>query len=184
MAFCGSSRPGAQKLGIPVKMCRTWKDTGEPPRRTADAIVVLGCRLHPDGSPSGALSRRLAVAAAAFESGQAPVVIASGGRAWGPQTEAVGMRQALIRQGVPEAQIWLEACSLTTLENAWYTRQLADRRNVQSVVVVTCDFHMPRALAAFESVGLSSVGAAAATPGGVSWTRALRERLSALLDGV
>ncbi len=154
------------------------------PGREADAIVVLGCRLEGDGTPGAALDRRLEVASAAYRAGLAPLVVASGGRRWGSEVEAVAMRRGLVARGLPKKDVWLESCSLTTRDNAWHTQRLAVQTDIRNVVLVTCDFHMPRALANFRAVGFHCWPRPATTPGGTRLLRAVRERLSTLLDGL
>ena len=150
----------------------------------ADAIVVLGCRIDDCGEPSPALSRRLTMALQAYRQGRADRVVVSGGRQWGTHVEAVVMQKTLVSWGLPQDRIWLEACSLTTGENAWYTARLAAENGVRRVVLVTCDFHLPRARACFEASGLECTAAPVATPGGIRRSRAFRERLSRILDAI
>ncbi len=118
----------------------------------AAAIVVLGCRVMPDGHLSRSLARRVAVALAAYHDKRAPRLIVSGGRSWHGVSEAEAMARALEAGGVVPERITLELCSLSTRENAAFTRALlpADAR----VLVATSSSHMQRALANFEAVGL------------------------------
>lgn len=54
-----------------------------PPRAvrpTWDAIVVLGCRVGRDGSPSLAMRRRVGHAVTLFNEGRAPRMVMTGGR--------------------------------------------------------------------------------------------------------
>ncbi len=132
----------------------------------ADAIVVLGCRVHPSGRLTPTAAGRAAAAAAAFRAGLAPLVITSGGRRWGAQIEALALRTALVERGVPEASILTELWSFTTVENAVFTSALLRRRGARSALVVTCSWHIPRALEAFRAAGIESTGCPrAAVPG-------------------
>jgi uncharacterized SAM-binding protein YcdF (DUF218 family) len=69
------------------------------------------------------------------------------------------MAEALVALGVDSTRIELELCSLTTRENAYYCHRLMQDsasagRAPQSVVLVTCDWHLPRALGHFRRAGL------------------------------
>ena len=55
--------------------------------------------------------------------------------------------------------VWLEEESRNTWENALYTARLLDQEGVRRVVLVTHGYHMPRAMACFEAVGLSPLAA-------------------------
>lgn len=143
--------------------------------RPLDAIVVLGCRVA-DGPLRGAAARRAARAAQAWKEGVAPWILASGGRRWNGLSEADGLAKALVEQGVDPSSVSRELCSLSTLENAWYSARVLNARSARKIGLVTCDWHMPRAAHCFRSVSLDIVPLPAETPGR-SWRllRHLRE---------
>ena len=132
----------------------------EPP----DAIVVLGCR--PGGSQRGraALSRRAERAARAFHEHHSAVIIASGGRRWRGAAEADLLADALVDSGVPRTAVVRELCSLSTIENAWYSAELLRTGGYLRPAIVTCDWHLPRALMCFSSVGVVAIGLPAISP--------------------
>ena len=155
--------------------------------RGSRAIVVLGCRavFHEDRL-LGPLGRRVTVAATlAQRDGAGTLVVASGGRAWGPWVEADAMARALGRLGVPAVDIVRERCSLDTRDNARYSAALLARRGVARVLLVTCASHMPRALWLFVRQGLtvqaSCVPESGTTRAKRAW-RAVRERASFAVD--
>jgi uncharacterized SAM-binding protein YcdF (DUF218 family) len=156
----------------------------------SERIVVLGCGVTESGEPSPALQRRVASAANAWSAGLAPVVIASGGRRWWGHAEALVMREALLALGVDPAAIQVELCSLTTRENAFYCQRLMRREGglmegKLPVVLVSCDWHLPRALANFERAGFHCRPYPAPAPRGGLWrVRWARETLRGALDRV
>jgi uncharacterized SAM-binding protein YcdF (DUF218 family) len=151
----------------------------------ATAIVALGCKVEPDGSPSPPFSRRIAWAAAAFEAGLGHVVIASGGRRWSGHAEASTAARRLVELGVPGDRVYPELSSMTTVENALFSVELADALGFKSLVVVTCTFHLTRALSCFRAVGacVSGLGAPTApSPLGRRLERLVHERCARTLD--
>jgi uncharacterized SAM-binding protein YcdF (DUF218 family) len=130
----------------------------------ADAIVVLGCRVRPSGEPTETAQRRVLRAAQAYAEGVAPRVVASGGRRWGEHAEALVLRRALLAAGVPEQALSVELCSMTTSENAFFTARLLTRAGLRRVAIVSCAWHVPRALANFETAGLAAVALPALPP--------------------
>jgi uncharacterized SAM-binding protein YcdF (DUF218 family) len=128
----------------------------EPATGAADAIVVLGCKVAPSGQLTPPAARRAAAAASAFHAGVAPYVIASGGRRWGSHAEARAFGRALARAGVPESAIVEELCSLSTYENAIFSAAMLRRLGARRAAVVTCPWHMARALDSFRAAGVDA----------------------------
>lgn len=118
-----------------------------------DAIVVLGAPLHPSGRLSSILEERVAAAAALYQAGGAPHVIASGGTTHGaPRAEADALAEGLRAAGVPD--VLVESRSRTTLENARFTAELLAPLGARSVWIVTQPFHGRRAAHLFRRCGL------------------------------
>lgn len=137
--------------------------------------------------------RRTAWAAAAFRCGLAEAVIPSGGRAWpvasGPSSghavEAEVMRRCLVAQGVPDAQIFPERLSLTTVENALFTARQLRHLGARRALIATCEWHMPRALSCFRAAGVEALPVIAPAPPAPLLERVhrrVRERVSRALD--
>lgn len=138
------------------------------PMPRLDAIVVLGCRILPSGRPGPAAARRASAATSAYRSGLAPWIIASGGRRWDGHIEARVLRREICAAGVPESAVIEELCSLSTHENAIFSAALLRRRvPAPRAAIVTCPFHMPRALANFRAAGVDAIAFPAA-PGSPS----------------
>jgi uncharacterized SAM-binding protein YcdF (DUF218 family) len=125
----------------------------------AQAIVVLGGDVRAgDGADIpdrlGPLSlERVVFGAQAHRRLQLPVVVSGGTVAGAHASEAALMKAALEEDfAVPVA--WSEDGSRTTWENALYTARLLLPEKLTTVVIVTHPWHLPRALWAFERVGL------------------------------
>lgn len=56
-------------------------------------------------------------------------------------------------------EVWLEERSRTTAENALYSQQLLQQKGIDTVLLVTHAYHMPRAVAIFEQSGLRVIPA-------------------------
>lgn len=120
----------------------------------ADAIIVLGGLVRPDGSLSNALKRRVAKGAQAFHQGLAPFIVCSGGKSWNGHIEAIRMRDYFLELNVDPNRIITELYSYSTAENAWYCAKLFRDRAWQSAVLVSCSWHLPRASSNFKACGL------------------------------
>ncbi|HXN30415.1 MAG TPA: YdcF family protein [Polyangiaceae bacterium] len=135
--------------------------------RMFDAIVVLGCPVRLDASgrlcQRSALARRLDAAALAYaqRGGERTIVVASGGHHWGGLVEADVMARELARRNVPARAIVRERCSLTTRDNARFAAETLTRRGINAAAVVSCEWHLPRALALFRRAGVRADGVVA-----------------------
>jgi uncharacterized SAM-binding protein YcdF (DUF218 family) len=133
------------------------------------------------------------VLAAADHWGRSPeaerptILIASGGRSWGGHLEADAMARALAALGVPEERIVRERLSYTTRENARYVAAECARRGIDRVAIVSCVWHLPRAVRLFEAQGLEVIAQVPAKDVPRSWTGSLwlraRERMLLALAG-
>ncbi len=133
----------------------------------AGAIVVLGGatrineppRIIPDLSERG---DRLLYGVKLYKDGAAPYILLTGGRIdWygGDSSEAEDMATLMEIMGVPREALLLESRSLTTYENAVYTKEILDRRNIKKIILVTSAAHMPRSLAIFKKQGINAIPA-------------------------
>jgi uncharacterized SAM-binding protein YcdF (DUF218 family) len=149
-----------------------------------EALVLLGCRVAAGTLPPAA-ARRVACAARAFEARLAPRLVVSGGRRWEGRIEADRLAEELVRQGVPEAAILRERVARTTRDNAVETARLLAPLGVHKIGVVSCDWHLPRALWSFRREGFEAFGVPAVAPT-LLWRRHalrfFRERAAWLLD--
>lgn len=128
-----------------------------------DAIVVLGCRVA-EGSLSAPARRRVERGARAFHDGVAERIVVAGGRRWNRAQEADEFAQELARLGVPASVVLREDRSLTTAENARFTAELLAPLGAERVALVTCDWHMPRALWVFGRAGFAATPVPAQSP--------------------
>jgi uncharacterized SAM-binding protein YcdF (DUF218 family) len=122
----------------------------------AQAIVVLGARVHPGGVASGALRARVERGAALFEQGLAPWLVFSGGVATHPPAEALVARGLARSLGVPASACLVETESRTTQENAVFTARLLKARGLSSVLLVSDPFHLFRAVRHFWWEGIDA----------------------------
>jgi uncharacterized SAM-binding protein YcdF (DUF218 family) len=134
----------------------------------ADAIVVLGGgtysprppRLGPEVNESG---DRMFYAARLYREGKAPKIILSGGRitwqdastAKGGDSEADDMATLIEFMGVPASAILKDPTSLNTRQNAINVQKILQEQNINSILLVTSGFHMPRSLLIFRKLGLN-----------------------------
>ena len=131
------------------------------------AMVVLGCRVMPEGHPSILLQDRLDAALDYWEAHPEVTVVVSGGQGSNePTSEARCMADYLMDGGVPEDQILLEDRSHNTKENLLYSKELLAAEGIQveyaDVLVVSNGFHLTRTRMLAERFGYGEVSTLAA----------------------
>lgn len=125
----------------------------------ADAIVVLGAPLRPDGSVGEVLEERVRAGVALWRAGVAPLVIVAGGRTRGAvRAESEAMAEVALGLGLAADALLLESQSQTTYENALRVAEILIERGLRRTVVVTTPFHLRRAVRWFRRAGLEAEG--------------------------
>ena len=126
----------------------------EPARvEPAEAIVVLGAGLGPDGWLDTASWRRLVHGIVLFRQGLAPLLVLSGSTPTTGPTESEVRARIALELGVPPAAILPVTGANTTREEALRVRAELQSRGVRTILLVTGPFHLVRARAVFERQG-------------------------------
>ena len=121
------------------------------PERDKDFLIVLGCGLRKDGTPTPLLQGRLDQALAfdrrqKEETGKEAYFIVSGGQ--GPdevQSEAASMKAYLMSRGVEERRIIAEDQSTDTAENMKYSKEKIMAVNPEGkIAFFTTNYHVFR----------------------------------------
>jgi SanA protein len=119
----------------------TSDDVADVPH--AQAAIVLGALVNPDGRMSAMLADRVRQAGALWRAGKVDRVLVSGDHHRWAYDEPDTMRKALMRGGVPARAIFTDHAGFDT----WATMVRARKVfGVRSAIVITQGFHMPRAL--------------------------------------
>ena len=127
-----------------------------------DAVIVLGAQVLSSGEPNTQLKWRLDAAAEAWRIHEVPIVVCGAQGADEPVTEAEAMRRYLTGIGIPEDMILEDPDSFNTNQNLRNASEiLKTMPGVRKVLIVTSDYHVPRAMSlagdmGFEACGLGS----------------------------
>lgn len=155
MATCaaGALAFGATNLHV---LSATVGHRFDPASEPAEALVVLGARIHPDGRPFHMLVDRLDAALRLWQQGAAPRILLSG-RGGGElgRDEVAAMRRWLLARGVPGEALVDDGFGLRTIDTM---RRCRDVFGFRRVVVVTNEFHLARSVFLARHAGLDAVG--------------------------
>ncbi len=123
------------------------------------AIIVLGAQVRADGTPSVQLQWRLDAAEEAWKIRPVPMIVCGAQGADEPAPEAIVMKQVLAEKGIPEDSIWTDPDSFNTRQNLENARKiLEETQNDLPVLIVSSQYHVPRAMALARDVGLKATG--------------------------
>lgn len=140
------------------------------PEKNKDYLVVLGCGLKKDGSPTPLLKGRLDLALdfdrrQREQTGKEARFLVSGGQ--GPdeiQPEAASMRDYLLERGIAPERIDVEDRSTDTAENMRFSRDIIHAANpAAKVAFFTTNYHVFRAGLKARRVKMRAVGMGART---------------------
>ena len=129
------------------------------PVRLIVGLIILGIILYA-GVMGFVLIREKGVATEVPSADNYDAIIVLGAQGSDePQPEAVVMKQYLIGKGVAEEDILTDPDSFNTRQNLKNAGELLKNRpEVQKVLVVTSDYHVPRSLALAKDQGYEAVG--------------------------
>ena len=145
-----------------------------------DLILVLGCRVNPDGRPSDMLYDRVYTAASLYSAGISDMLLMSGDSQDRYYDEVGTMRELALAMGVDADAILVDPYGLSTYESVVHL--LPDARG-KRVLIVTQEYHLYRALYIAEKSGLEAYGVSADTRSySGQWKRDLREILARCKD--
>jgi SanA protein len=128
-------------------------DTARVPH--AQAALVLGAQVMPNGAPSSMLSDRITAAEELYKTGRVDKLLLSGDHGRWKYDEVGTMRRILLAKGIPAEDIFTDHAGFDTWDSAQRARRVFD---VKSAVVVTQRFHMARALFDARRAGLAVTG--------------------------
>lgn len=121
----------------------------------ADAILVLGAAVRPDGSPSNMLRDRLDDGIALYKRGAAPKIIMSGDNGTASYNEVAVMKQYAVDHGVPAEDIFCDHAGFSTYESMYRAKHVF---GVEKLIVATQTYHLYRALYAAQGLGMEAIG--------------------------
>ena len=139
----------------------------------ADCILVLGCEVRRDGSPSLMLQERLDCAIQLFESGVSDRILMSGDHSKNGYNEVKTMKQTAVDAGVDPECILMDHAGVSTYDSLCRAAKIFGAREV---VIVTQQYHLYRALYIARKFGLKARGVACdRTTYRGNWKREIRE---------
>lgn len=124
----------------------------------ADCILVLGCGVRPTGEPSLMLRDRLDMGLALYDTGAAPKLLMSGDHGRKEYDEVNAMKDYATEAGVPSEDVFMDHAGFSTYESMYRAR---DVFCAETVIIVSQQYHLYRAVYDARALGLDAWGVAA-----------------------
>jgi len=132
-----------------------WNTIANAPARPV--AIVFGAGLLPYGQPTPALEDRISSAASLYRNGKVQSLLMSGERRSNLYDEPAAMQAYAIKLGVPSQAILLDGAGYHTYSSCYRAKNVFQ---VQQAVLITTDYHLPRALFLCSALGIDSIGVA------------------------
>ncbi len=124
----------------------------------APVAIVLGAKVKTDGSPSDILRDRLLTAIDLYETGLIEKILVSGDNGQMEYDEVNAMRVYLLAAEIDADDIFLDHAGFDTYNSMIRAREVF---GVTKAIIVTQEYHLPRALYLADAFGIDAQGVAA-----------------------
>ena len=142
-------------------LLRLWYNGSISSPETAPAervAVVFGARVYPSGRLSGMLRDRVDTAVQLYHAGAVQKLLLSGDNRFEDYNEPQAMMAYAIARGVPAEDIQPDYGGRRTYDTCYRAREIFQ---LESALLITQNFHLPRALFTCQRLGLAVTAVAA-----------------------
>lgn len=131
---------------------RLYQQPEAPAKRVA---IIFGAGLRRDGTPTAMLRDRVLTGAELYFNGQVEKLLMSGDNRFVDYNEPESMRQFALSIGVPDDAIVLDYAGRRTYDTCYRAKAIF---GVESALLVTQGFHLPRAVFLCNMLGMDALG--------------------------
>ena len=160
--------------------------SNDDPDPVYDTALLLGAaKTSKDGYPNLYYYNRIETAAELFKAGKIRHIIISGDNGRKNYSETDDMKNDLIKSNVPETALTLDHAGFRTLDSVVRAR---DVFNQNKLVIISQQYHLPRAIYIARKHGIDAIGFVAAEQQDLQWlkkrnhNREILARIAAWLD--
>lgn len=120
--------------------------------------IVLGAKVYTDGRLSGVVQDRADTAVNLYQRQKIRKILVSGDHGQKTYDEVNAIKDYLLSQGIPKTDIFLDHAGFDTYDSIYRAKAIFQ---IHSAVIITQDFHLPRAVFIAQKLGLPAVGVSA-----------------------
>ena len=125
---------------------------------SSPAVIVLGAGYWPSGQLSHALADRMDTAITLYDAGKVNKLLLTGDNRFADYNEPAAMAAYAQARGVPREDLVLDYAGRRTYDSCYRASAIF---GAERAILVTQEFHLPRALYTCNQLGLETVGVVA-----------------------
>lgn len=118
-------------------------------------IIVLGAGVRDDGTPSDILADRLETSLEVYKANVGSVFILSGDHGREEYNEVRAMKDYIMKDNIDEKIIFMDHAGFSTYDTMYRAKEIF---KVDKAIVVTNEYHLPRALYISRKLGIEAYG--------------------------
>jgi vancomycin permeability regulator SanA len=122
---------------------------------TERVAIVFGAGVYPNGTPSPMLGDRIYAAIELYKQGRVQKLLMTGDNSRKDYNEVLVMQRYAIERGVAEKDITLDYAGFSTYESCYRAKEIF---GIQQAVLITQNFHLPRAVYTCNQLGINAIG--------------------------
>lgn len=118
-----------------------------------DAILVLGCKVNPDGTPSMMLTNRVEKGIELYEKTGIKILLSGDHDTKG--YDEVNTMKDMVKDNIPKEDIFLDHAGLSTYDSIYRAKNIY---GINKMIIVTQKYHLYRALYIASKLGIEAYG--------------------------
>lgn len=134
---------------------RIYSPSSAPEKRAA---IVFGAAVYSNGRLSSVLRDRMDTAITLYQNGRVNKILVSGDNSFDNYNEPAAMMTYAIERGIPQQDIQPDFGGRRTYDTCYRAREIFQ---LDTAILVTQEFHLPRALFTCRLLGVEAVGVSA-----------------------
>lgn len=123
-----------------------------------DCILVLGCGVWEDGTPSHMLEDRLKMSMELYQLGASDTLLMTGDHGREDYDEVDAMKSYAVAAGVASSRVFMDHAGFSTYESLYRAKEIFQ---VRKIIIVSQEYHLHRAIYIARQLGLDAYGVAA-----------------------
>lgn len=122
---------------------------------TEQVALILGARVYADGGLSQMTQDRADTAIDLYNSHKVQRILVSGDHGQKRYDEVNTIKKYLLKKGIPPEDLFLDHAGFDTYDSIYRARDIF---HVQSMIIISQDFHLPRAVYIAKSLHVNAIG--------------------------